>query len=219
MNPEYKKIVTELRNCSACSFRDASIEPLAPAWAQPPAPILFIGENPSWAEDQDVPFAESTISGQALEQYYLQPLGLSRGQVWITDLFKCRYLKEVYRVKSNNEKLIQSVAETCARQWLLWEISLANPKVIVTLSDKEVYQRLRRAFALETPANFNNAVGRMHSISLSGVQVTLFPMVHPDISRPLGDGDNRKPAARSKWSTIHQNEHIPALKEILLAEG
>ena len=106
-------------------------------------------------------------------------------------------------------------AETCARQWLLWEISLADPKVVVTLSGKEVYQRLRRIFALETPAEFAEAAGRAHQIFLNCLQVTLFPMVHPDISRPLGDGDNRKPAARSKWAPIHQQEHIPALKQLL----
>jgi uracil-DNA glycosylase family 4 len=215
MNPEYEKLVIGIRSCNACSFRDAAIEPLAPSWVQPPVPILFVGENPSWAEDQDVPFAESTISGQALEQNYLQPLGLSREQVWITDLFKCRYPKAVYSAKSKNEKLIQSVAATCACQWLLWEISLANPKVVITLSDKQVYQRMRRAFDLPTPAKFVKAAGRAHAISLDGMQVTLFPMVHPDISRPLGEGDNRKPAARSKWAPIHQHEHIPALKEFL----
>ena len=219
MNSEYEKLATGIRGCNACTFRDASIEPLAPAWVQIPVQILFVGENPSWAEDQDVPFAESTISGRALDQHYLEPLGLSREHVWITDLFKCRYPKEVYQDKPKNEKLIQSVAATCAYQWLAQEVALANPTVVVTLSDKEVYQRLRRAFDLQTPSKFANAVGRAHSISLNGVQVTLFPMVHPDVSRPLGDGDNRKPGVRSKWAGIHQKEHIPALKEILQAEG
>ena len=215
MTPEYEQLISGIRQCRACLFRDRSIEPLAPAWVPPPVLILFIGENPSRAEGQDVPLAESTISGQALEQYYLKPLGLTREQVWITDLFKCRYPKEFDRAKPQNEAIILSVTEKCTRQWLLWEISLAEPKVIVTLSDQEVYQRLRRDYALETLADFKDAVGRAHSTSLTCMQVTLFPMIHPDISRPPEVGDNRKIIARKKWSPIHQNEHIPALKATL----
>ena len=33
------------------------------------------------------------------DKHYIKPLGLNRNQVWITDLFKCRYPKEVYREK------------------------------------------------------------------------------------------------------------------------
>lgn len=99
---------------------------------------------------------------------------------------------------------IQSAAETFARLWLVYEISLANPMVVVTLSDKQVYQRSRRAFGLRTPTIFTKAVWNPHMVSMTGIEVTLFPMIHPGISRSLGDGDNRKLNARRKWSGIHQ---------------
>ncbi len=215
MQSEYESLAQNIRQCSECSFRNPRIEPLPPAPTSVPVSIMFVGENPSWAKEQRIPFAESTPSGQAFEENYLRLLQLSRSEVWITDLFKCRYPKRVYDAKTQHGREIQKVAEICSRLWLLREIEFAKPKVIVTLADKEVYQRLRRAFDLPTPQAFADAVGKSHQATLGGVAVTLFPMIHPDISRPLGKGDKRKTSAREKWALIHQQEHIPALKEVL----
>lgn len=215
MQSEYESLAQTIRQCSACSFRSPKIEPLPPTLAPVPVSIMFVGENPSWAKEQRIPFAESTPSGQALEENYLRPLRLSRGEVWITDLFKCRYPKRVYAAKSRYGREIQQVAETCSRLWLLREIEFARPKVVVTLADKEVYQRLRRAFSLPIPRAFAYAAGKPDQVTLDGLPVTLFPMIHPDISRPLGQGDQRKANAREKWATIHRQEHIPALMEVL----
>ncbi len=216
MQSEYELLAQSIRQCSACSFRDPEIKPLAPALPSPiPAKIMFVGENPSWADEQDVPFADSTPSGQALEKNYLKPLGLSRHQVWITDLFKCRYPKEIYRVKGQNDSITQEVARTCSRLWLIREIEIAKSEIVVTLAKDEVYQRLRRAFDLPVPKSFDDAVGKPHRITLGGFALTLFPMIHPDISTPLADGDKWKSIARQKWVSLHQQEHIPALKEVL----
>jgi uracil-DNA glycosylase family 4 len=215
MRAEYTALARSIHQCATCAFRDPAIEPLAPDLPQLPVPVMFVGENPSWAQDQPAPFAETTVSGRALDRYYLQPLGLSRNHVWITDLFKCRYPKAIYAAKAAHNDAIQAVVNTCANLWLLQEIALARPRVLVTLSDREVYQRLRRAFSLATPATFAAAVGRPHAVALGGFALTLFPMIHPDVSRLWGEGDNRKQLARQKWAEIHRNTHIPALRELL----
>lgn len=215
MEATYRELVQQIRRCDACSFRHPGISPLAPADAVTPVAVMFIGENPSWADGQDVPFAGSTISGRALDAYYLQPLKLTRQQVWITDLFKCRYPIEIYRAKGKHEHEIQTAASTCVQMWLIREVQLARPRVIVTLSDRQVYQRLRRIFGWVTPAHFAEAVGRPHQVLLGDLAVMLFPMIHPDISRPPGVGDNRKSQARERWASIHQTQHIPALSRVL----
>lgn len=214
MNRDYLSLASKIRSCHQCPFRDQNIEPLVPAYATPPVPVMFIGENPSWGEGQDVPFAERTISGKALNKYYLEPLGLSRSEVWITDLFKCRYPKHVYKAKSKNKAIIQEVTETCAKLWLVEEIKLCQPKVVVSLSDSQVYQHLRRVFNLATSAKFDMAVGKLHEVLFNGINVNLFPMIHPDVSRFEGDGDNRKLNVRRKWAPIHAVEHIPDLKVV-----
>ena len=208
-------LISSIRECSACSFRDQVLTPVAPAIIDVPVNIMFVGENPSWAEDQIEPFASNTISGYALEKYYLQPLGLTRSKVWITDLFKCRYPKDIYRSKSLNEHLIQANAETCIGTWLTQEILLAQPRIIVTLSNQQVYQRLRIAFSLSTPKAFDSAVGKPHQVSIGYWEGLLFPMIHPDISRPVDGHDRRKEAARLKWAPLHSNTHIPSLRSLL----
>lgn len=215
MKSEYEAIAQEIRHCSKCSFRDPNIEPLFPALPTLPVSIMFVGENPSWAEGQDIPFAKTTLSGQALEARYLRPLGLTRESVWITDLFKCRYPKSIYQAKAKHDKALQEAASTCAHEWLLREIELIRPQVLVTLSDKEVYQRLRRAFHLPVPTRFREAAGNPYPVDLDGRKVTLFPMVHPDVSRLPGEGDERKKNTRQIWAPVHSEKHVPALARLI----
>lgn len=211
----YNRLARALRHCSACAFHDATFEPLPPEPAETPTRVMFIGESPSWAENQVAPFSPATISGQALERNYLAPLGLSRDTVWITDLLKCRYPAGIFGSKPRHDDDIHRAVETCVRLWLVHEIELAQPQVVITLADQQVYQRVRRLFGLSTPAMFEEAAGRAHAVEFGAHPAILFPMVHPDISRPEGDGDNRKLRARRKWATIHQEEHIPALRRLL----
>jgi uracil-DNA glycosylase family 4 len=215
MEIQYKNLTEGIRTCTACYFRNPDFTPLAAAYVKPPVAIMFIGENPSWEEGQQVPFDEATISGRSLDINFLQPLGLTRDEVWITDLFKCRYPRDVYHNKQREEERIQREVVGACKRWLVEEISFARPKVVVSLSYREVYRRLRNTFALATPARFARAVGRPHHVELGGIHIVLFPMVHPDIARPLGEGDARKPRLREKWAPIHRQDHLPALANLL----
>jgi len=215
--PEYQDLAGKIAACTACFFRHPEIAPLAALHAVLPVKVLFVGENPSWQEGQAAPFDQTTISGQSLDDNYLQPLGLDRAQVWIGDLFKCRYPRDVYHQKAKNETRIQREVVRACKEWLLAEIAYATPKILVTLSDSQVYQRFRRAFSLSTPSRFATAAGTPHSIHLAGREVILFPMVHPDVARPPNGGDGRKLRAREKWAPIHAHEHIPALAALLRA--
>jgi uracil-DNA glycosylase family 4 len=206
-----------LEECRSCFFHDELLKPLGAIPVKNPVTVMFIGENPSWQKELDCSLSPSSISGKALDDYYLKPLGLTRNEVWITNILKCRYPKTVYKNKSLYKDKIDEAAKTCAIKWLLEEIIHVKPAVIVTLSDREVYQRMRVIFTLKTPYSFSNAVGRQHYLDINGFQTILFPMIHPDISRPPGDGDNRKMNARLKWSQKHLYEHIPKLRKLLQA--
>jgi uracil-DNA glycosylase family 4 len=211
----YNRLASAVRRCTACAFSGAAIEPLPPEESTTPARLMFIGESPSWAENQVSPFSPSTASGQALERHYLAPLGLQRHDVWITDLLKCRYPAGIYGSKPRHEDDIRRAVDTCVRLWLMHEIELARPQIVVTLSDQQVYQRVRRMFGLNTPARFDEAVGRPHTVEFGAQQAIVFPLIHPDISRPEGDGDSRKLRARQAWASVHRDEHIPTLRRLL----
>ena len=87
MSSNYELLVQGIQECSECSFRDPDIEPLPPQFVKSPVPLMFIGENPSWEKEQDMLFAHTTTSGQALDRHYLEPLNLTREQVWITERY------------------------------------------------------------------------------------------------------------------------------------
>jgi hypothetical protein len=50
MDTDLISLRVRIRECMGCSFREQTISPLAPAVVETPVKIMFIGENPSWAE-------------------------------------------------------------------------------------------------------------------------------------------------------------------------
>jgi hypothetical protein len=46
-----------------------------------------------------------------------------------------------------------------------------------------------------------------------------FLIIHPNISRPAGDGDNRKLSVNRIWAVKHEKKHILALKSTYLTES
>jgi len=210
----YESLAKGIRQCTACGFGDPHTEPVVPVLPNFPVRIMFVGENPPGGEG-DAPFAEDTASGRALDEFYLKPLGISRRHAWITNLFKCRYPQRIIGHKKEYARDIQEAAAMCSNCWLLQEIALVKPSIVVTLSDGQVYQRMRSAFGFVTPSRFAVAVGRPHAVTLHGIDTTIFPMIHPDISRPVRYGDNRKLKSRAKWARVHMKEHIPRLRELL----
>ncbi|MEA3337437.1 MAG: uracil-DNA glycosylase [Chloroflexota bacterium] len=86
------------------------------------AQIMFIGEAPGFHEDQQGrPFVGA--SGNLLEKL-LQGIGLSREQVYIANVIKCR--------PPGNRDPLQNEIAAC-REYLDRQIELIQPKIIVTL--------------------------------------------------------------------------------------
>lgn len=88
----------------------------------PQARIVFVGEAPGHDEDlQGLPFVGR--AGQLLNQL-LAGVGLSRQDVYICNVLKCR--------PPNNRDPQPSEVETC-RPYLLTQLSLLNPDLLVCL--------------------------------------------------------------------------------------
>jgi DNA polymerase len=86
------------------------------------AEIMFIGEGPGFHEnEQGLPFVGA--AGRFLEEL-LQSIGLERGQVFITNVVKCR--------PPGNRDPQADELEACDG-YLERQIQAINPKVIVTL--------------------------------------------------------------------------------------
>jgi DNA polymerase len=129
----------------------------------PNAEIMFIGEAPGQREDElKRPFVGP--AGDLLNEL-LSGIGIRREDVYISNVVK--YRPPQNREPSDNEK------RQCL-PWLMLEIAIVRPKVIVPLG--------RHALAQFFPSL---SIGKVHGIPRllrvgeSGTTVTVFPMYHP----------------------------------------
>lgn len=115
------KIAEEISGCTLCPLHAGRTQTV-PGSGSPTAEIMFIGEAPGRYEDeQGVPFVGR--SGQYLN-YLLDKIGLVRGDVFITNVVKCR--------PPGNRDPQQVEIDTC-KPYLDRQIETIDPKVIVTV--------------------------------------------------------------------------------------
>ncbi len=118
---ELEQLAAQIRSCRKCPLgrlRTHAVPGEGPADAE----MMFIGEAPGYYEDQQGrPFVGA--SGRLLEKL-LAGIGLTREEVYITNVVKCR-------PPANRDPLPTEI-EAC-RPWLHQQIALIDPLVIVTL--------------------------------------------------------------------------------------
>jgi DNA polymerase len=115
------EIADQVKVCTLCDLYKNRTRAV-PGAGSPNAEILFIGEGPGYNEDkQGLPFVGQ--SGRLLNEL-LKSIGLSRDDVFITNVVKCR-------PPQNRDPLPIEIA-TC-RQYLDAQEGLIDPLVIVTL--------------------------------------------------------------------------------------
>jgi DNA polymerase len=84
---------------------------------------MFIGEGPGFHEnEQGRPFVGA--AGKFLDQL-LEQAGVTRADVWITNVVKCR--------PPGNRDPLPDEVETCTSNYLQHQIRIVNPSIIVTL--------------------------------------------------------------------------------------
>ena len=118
--------LAELRNfigdCTRCPLAYAGRHTIVFADGDPNAKLMFVGEGPGADEDESgVPFVGK--AGQLLNNM-IGAMGLKRDEVYIANIVKCRPPKN--RVPEPVE------ANTCS-QFLLRQIDIVQPKMIVAL--------------------------------------------------------------------------------------
>jgi DNA polymerase len=128
----------------------------------PTADLMFVGEAPGFHEDkQGVPFvgAAGKLLGKLLEG-----IGLSREEVWVCNVLKCR-------PPGNRDPLPEEI-EACEPH--LWrQIELIQPTLIATLGN------FATKLLSGKPAGITQVHGRPQQVVLGGNPVTLYPIFHP----------------------------------------
>lgn len=153
---QYDLLVSRITACTNCGLSQGRTQAV-PGSGSLDADIMFIGEGPGFHEDrQGVPFV-----GQAgnLLNHMLSVIGLSREDVYITNMVKCR--------PPNNRDPLPGELEACA-PYLDEQLELIDPKVIVTLG--------RFSFTRFFPGQ---SIGRSRGKPRKWREYMVFPMYHP----------------------------------------
>ena len=117
-----KLIREELGDCTRCRLHKQGRKQIVWGVGNPEADLMFIGEAPGADEDiQGEPFVGR--AGQLLTNM-IKAMGLSREEVYIANIIKCR--------PPNNRTPERDECETCS-PFLMRQIAVIKPKVIVAL--------------------------------------------------------------------------------------
>jgi DNA polymerase len=146
----------EIARCALCEIARIRTNAV-PGEGPEDAEIMFIGEAPGYHEDQQGrPFVGP--AGHYLEQL-LASIGLSRRQVFITNIIKTR--------PPNNRDPLPMEIENC-RKWLDQQIEIIKPKMIVTLG--------RYSMARFFPGK---SISKIHGTAVKQDDIIYFAMYHP----------------------------------------
>jgi uracil-DNA glycosylase len=151
----------EVAGCTRCRLAQTRTQVVFGV-GNPDADLLFVGEAPGFHEDkQGFPFVGQ--AGKLLDRL-LAGIGLSRPDVYIANVLKCR--------PPGNRDPVPDEIESCEPH-LFRQIELIEPKVIATLGN----------FATKLLSGKQTGITRVHGqeqrTTIGGRDVLLYPLYHP----------------------------------------
>jgi DNA polymerase len=159
----------EAASCTRCKLAAGRTQVVYGAGSAS-ADLMFVGEGPGFHEDrQGEPFVGA--AGQLLNRM-LGEIGLQRAEVYIANVVKCR--------PPGNRDPEPDEIEACT-PWLIEQISLIQPRVIVTLGN------FATKFVLNTTTGITRLRGQIHDWHGR----TVIPTFHP--AAILHGGGERSP--------------------------
>jgi uracil-DNA glycosylase family 4 len=166
-NPIFKQLVSDAAACRLCPAMCGRSAVLSELNGSPEARIMFIGEAPGrkGADRTRVPFSGDQ-SGANLDRY-LNSIGLSRREIFITSAALCNPRTE----SGANRRPTQKELTNCS-SFLRRTIELVNPRVIVTLGSVAL-EALKRIQYHEL--SLKESAAQVHSWN----DRVLVPIYHP----------------------------------------
>jgi len=154
---ELATVHSEIIGCTKCELHK-SRKHAVPGEGPTAAKVMFVGEGPGQNEDeQGRPFVGA--AGKLLTEL-LGSIGLSRSDVFITNIVKCR--------PPNNRAPRKSEIETC-NPYRMSQIRLIKRQIVCALGTPAIATLLGEEYSAT----------RVHGKSLTKANVTILPMYHP----------------------------------------
>jgi DNA polymerase len=163
-------LCSSLVGCTRCKLAKLGRSQVVFGTGNPNASIMFVGEAPGFYEDrQGEPFVGA--AGKLLNEL-LESAGLSRKDVYIANVIKCR--------PPNNRDPEPDEVDTC-KPFLMQQIDTINPKVICTLGN----------WATRTLLSRNVGITKVRGRAIRHEKYIIFPLLHP--AAALHQGNLREP--------------------------
>src|SRR5689334_10881805 len=119
---QLEKLARQIKVCTKCELHRSRTNAV-PGEGPTHAEIMLIGEGPGAKDaEQGRPFVGA--SGKFLDQL-LEQAGVTRSDVWITNLVKCR--------PTGNRAPLPDEVDICTSNYLQHQIQIVKPSIIVTL--------------------------------------------------------------------------------------
>ncbi|MDH4360131.1 MAG: uracil-DNA glycosylase [Nitrospirota bacterium] len=163
------ELKTSLHNCQRCRLSSGRTQVVFGS-GNHQADIMFVGEAPGFYEDREgVPFVGA--AGKLLTEL-LQSVGLSRSDIFIANVIKCR--------PPNNRDPLPDEIDTC-KPFLLQQIEFIRPKLVCTLGN----------FATQTLLEKKVGITKVRGQAIPLANFVVFPLLHP--AAALHQGNLRVP--------------------------
>jgi DNA polymerase len=150
-----------VESCTKCALAEGRTQTVFGA-GNADAELMFVGEAPGFHEDQQgLPFVGA--AGKLLEKL-LNDIGMTREDVWICNVLKCR-------PPGNRDPLPEEI-EACEPH-LFRQLELVRPTVVATLGN----------FATKLLSGKPTGITRVHGVeqqvTIGSHEVLLYPLYHP----------------------------------------
>ncbi|MBI4549130.1 MAG: hypothetical protein HY707_14195 [Ignavibacteriae bacterium] len=159
-------------------------------------------------------------SGLALDKFYLEPLGLTREQCWLSDLvpYSCLNDKQEKAIEERYNPHIDKyslphvtipgrpktkIEFTEKKNEIIDEIKQAKPKLVISLGDEPIkwfFSRwLNGASSIKDLILTLDAYGKFFSLTVDGMKFNLLPLTHPRQAGKLGQHSKEWNALHGQW--------------------
>ena len=153
-----QELSASLHNCQRCKLSGLGRSQVVFGTGNPQATIMFVGEAPGFNEDRlGEPFVGA--AGKLLNDL-LQSAGLSRSEIYIANVIKCR--------PPNNRDPEPDEVETC-KPFLMQQIKMIAPKLVCTLGNWATHTLLGRKVGIT----------KIRGQAIPLEDFVIFPMLHP----------------------------------------
>lgn len=140
---EYNQDNCNVSNCEACDTY-LNRKNIVNGYGNIDAGLMIIGESPGYYEDKHgIPFIGK--SGDLVNSL-LNMIGLTRKDVWVTNVIKCK--------PPNNRAPLVSEIKNCA-DYLTYEIYKVNPKIIVLLGNTAIRRYFNTSLSISKIRGYN----------------------------------------------------------------